>query len=71
MFWDGNEGIRLGLADEIGSAGYVAREVVGAEDLVDFTAKEDPLERLANRLGASAATTLGRLFGVSGGIPLR
>ena len=71
LFWDGNEGIRLGLADEIGSAGYVAREVVGAEDLVDFTAKEDPLERLANRLGASAATTLGRLFGVSGGIPLR
>ena len=42
----------------IGSAGYVAREVVGAEDLVDFTAKEDPLERLADRLGASAATTL-------------
>jgi len=71
LFWDGNDGIQLGLADAIGSAGYVAREVVGAEDLVDFTAKEDPLERLADRLGASAATTFGRLFGVSGGIPLR
>lgn len=71
LFWDGNDGIRLGLADAIGSTGYVAREVVGAEDLVDFTAKEDPLARLADRLGASAATTFGRLFGVSGGIPLR
>jgi protease-4 len=65
LFWSGEESIRLGLADEIGNASYVAREVVGAEDLVDFTAKEDPLARLADRFGASVGEALSRfaLFG--------
>jgi protease-4 len=55
LFWSGRQSIELGLADAIGSASYVAREVVGAEDLVDFTAKEDALSRLADRLGSVMA----------------
>jgi len=60
LFWSGRESISLGLADEIGSASFVAREVVGAEDIVDFTAEEDPIARLAERFGAA----FGRSFSV-------
>jgi protease-4 len=71
LFWNGEEGIQLGLADAIGSAGHVAREVVGAEEIVDFTAKEDPLERLADRFGAAVAEVFARIAGISGGMQLR
>ena len=36
----------LGLVDEFGSASYVAREVIEAEDIIDFTREPDLLERL-------------------------
>ena len=68
LFWSGSRAIELGLADEIGSASYVAREVVGAEDIVDFTPQADPLSRLADRLGASAAASFARITGF-GGVP--
>ena len=71
LFWSGREGIELGLADAIGSAGYVAREVVGVEEIVDFTSKEDPFERLARRFGAAAGEALGRVTGFAGGFELR
>lgn len=71
LFWSGEESIRLGLADEIGNASYVAREVVGAEDLVSFTAKDDPLERLADRLGAAAGVAIARLLGLAERFQLR
>lgn len=64
LFWSGKEGIELGLADAFGSAGYVAREVVGAKEIVDFTSKEDPLTRLADRLGAATARTFAKLSGL-------
>ena len=71
LFWSGREGIELGLADEIGNTSYVAREVVGAEETVDFTAKEDPFERLARRLGTAAGEAFARVTGFSGGFQLR
>ena len=64
LFWTGKESIELGLADEFGSAGSVARDVIGAEDLVDFTYKERSLERLFERLGAGAAQMLGKISGI-------
>lgn len=71
LFWSGREGIELGLADAIGSAGYVAREVIGVEEIVDFTAKEDPFERLARRFGAATGEALGRVTGFGGSFQLR
>lgn len=58
LFWSGEESIRLGLADDLGSTGYVAREVIGAEKTVKFTAEKDLLERLIERFGAVFAGTL-------------
>lgn len=58
LIWTGERSVELGLADGIGSLEYVAREVVKAETIVDFTQKENLAERLAKRLGAGAAAAL-------------
>ena len=53
LFWNGEEAVRMGLVDRLGSLDYVAREVVGAEEIVDYTPRENVAERLAKRFGAS------------------
>ncbi|WP_156427848.1 S49 family peptidase [Thiohalocapsa sp. ML1] len=55
LFWTGQESLGLGLSDGIGSASYVAREIVGAEDIVAYSTKRDLLERLTERFGAGLA----------------
>ncbi len=53
LFWTGQQAIELGLADQLGSLDFVAREVVKAEDIVDYTRRENVAERLVKRFGAS------------------
>ena len=53
LFWNGEQAVKMGLADDFGSLDYVAREVVKAEEIVDYTPKENVAERLAKRFGAS------------------
>jgi protease-4 len=60
LLWVGTRSVELGLADEIGSVDFVAREVIKAEDIVDFTPRENVAERLARRFGAAMADTLVR-----------
>jgi protease-4 len=61
LVWSGQKSIELGLADAIGSLDSVARDVVKAEDIVDFTPKEGIAEKFAKRFGASVASTLAEL----------
>jgi protease-4 len=58
LVWTGTRSIELGLADELGSMEYVAREVIKAETIVDFTTHESIVERFARRFGAAMAETL-------------
>ena len=53
LFWNGEEAVRQGLADRIGNLDYVAREVVKAEEIIDYTPHDNMAERLAKRFGAS------------------
>jgi len=53
LFWTGEEAVKMGLADHLGSLDYVAREVVKAEDVVDYTRKDNVAERIAKRFGAA------------------
>ena len=53
LFWTGEQAIGLGLADGLGSLDSVARDVVKAEKLVDYTNKENIVERFAKRFGAA------------------
>jgi protease-4 len=54
LVWTGEQSLALGLIDGLGSASYVAREVIGVEKIVDFTPAPDYLERLAKRFGMAA-----------------
>ena len=58
LVWTGQKSVELGLADAFGSLDYVAREVVKAEKVVDFTQKENLAEKFARRLGAGAANAV-------------
>ncbi|MHB1216259.1 MAG: S49 family peptidase [Thiobacillus sp.] len=55
LVWSGEKSIQLGLADALGSVESVARDVIKAEDIVDYTQQEGLVERLAGRLGATMA----------------
>jgi protease-4 len=60
LVWTGEKSIEIGLADAVGSVDYVAREVIKAERVVEFTAAKNLLERFAQRLGMAMANTLMR-----------
>jgi protease-4 len=53
LFWNGEEAVKLGLADGLGNLDWVARELVKAEEVVDYTPRDNVAERLAKRFGAS------------------
>ena len=58
LFWTGEEAIKMGLVDSLGGASYVAREVIGAEEIVDYTYRENVFDRFSRRLGTAMAQTL-------------
>ena len=68
LFWTGEQAVQLGLADELGSLDSVARDVVKAERVIDYTNRENIVERIAKRFGAGigqgAMGSLGLLPGV-------
>ena len=65
LFWSGETSIKMGLADALGSADYVAREIIKEENIVDFTAEENLADRFAKRLGASfAGKVMGEEFNI-------
>ena len=53
LFWTGEEAVEMGLADHLGNLDYVAREVIKAETIIDYTKKDSVAERLAKRFGAA------------------
>ena len=55
LVWTGQRSVELGLADGFGSVESVARDVIKAEQIVDYTEKSNPVERIAKRFGAAAA----------------
>lgn len=62
LFWTGEDALDMGLVDEIGSASYVAREVIGAEEIVDFSQRENVFDRFAKRIGMAMAEKIGTDF---------
>jgi protease-4 len=58
LIWSGARSVELGLADAFGSLDYVAREVIKAEDIVDYTQKENIAEKVARRFGAGVASAI-------------
>ncbi|WP_295855953.1 S49 family peptidase [uncultured Xylophilus sp.] len=53
LFWTGQQAVEMGLADKLGNLDYVARDVVKAEEVVDYTRRDNVAERLAKKFGAA------------------
>jgi len=64
LVWTGEESLELGLIDGLGSTSYVAREIIGADDIVDYTYQPPYFQRFAERLGAAAAEGLAGMLKV-------
>jgi protease IV len=72
LIWSGAKAVQLGLVDELRSPSSIAREVVKAEEMIDYTVEEGIADRLAKRIGASVGVSLGAvLFGANGGQGIR
>ena len=71
LFWSGEQGIKMGLVDALGSSDYVAREVIKQEEIIDFTYQEGIADRLAKKFGAEMANSLTGGLVKSGGMQLR
>ena len=63
LFWSGETSVEMGLADGIGSSSFVARELIGEEDIFGCPPSEDLVERFAKRIGAGVASTLLKISG--------
>ena len=62
LIWSGEESINLGLVDELASASKVARDVIGAEDIVDYTRRDTYLDQFAKQMGASIINSISNTF---------
>jgi protease-4 len=61
LLWVGTRSVELGLADALGSVDYVAREIIKAEEIIDFSQRESIAERVARRFGTAMAETMVRI----------
>lgn len=68
LYWSGEQAVAMGLADHLGNLDYVAREVIKAEEVIDYTPKENIAERLAKRFGASIGAGVVRAVQSMGGL---
>jgi len=62
LIWTGEQAMELGLVDGLGNSNYVAREIIEADEIVDFTPKPNYLDRFAERFGATIANVLSQTF---------
>ncbi len=58
LFWTGQQAVDMGLADQYGTLDFVAREVVKAEDVIDYTRRDNVAERLVRKFGATMGETV-------------
>jgi protease-4 len=58
LFWSGEQALPLGLIDGLANSSTVARDIIGAEDIVDYTLRPNYLDQFAGKLGASISQFL-------------
>lgn len=58
LIWTGEKALEIGLVDGFGGTSYVAREVVGVEEIQDYTHREDILQRFSRKLGSALIASL-------------
>jgi len=62
LVWTGEESIKIGLVDGLGNSSYVAREIIKAETIIDYTPKPNFIDRFADRIGVSFGSSISSRF---------
>ncbi|MFT7388344.1 MAG: protease-4 [Candidatus Endobugula sp.] len=62
LIWSGEQALGLGLIDGLGSAGYVAREVINVEQVIDYTLRPTPFEKFSRNFGISVGEGVGAVI---------
>ena len=70
IVWNGEQALEMGLVDGLGSSSYVAREVIGHKDIVNYTVKPNPFDELVGKLGTSIGKGIG-LYVIGDSMQLR
>ena len=70
LFWSGRQALDLGLIDGLASPSQVARQMIGAKDMVDYTPAKSPLDSLVGKLGVTMADHIMTQLGI-GSVQLR
>jgi protease-4 len=65
LVWTGEQSLELGLIDGLGSAGYVAREIIGEDNIVDYTYRPSFFDRFADRIGVTLGNTVLSTIGMA------
>jgi protease-4 len=71
LFWTGEKSVELGLADGFGDTDSVARDVIKAPDIVDYTVKESITDRVARKFGAAVGDAAVHALLLGGKLQLR
>ncbi|OWJ62381.1 S49 family peptidase [Paraburkholderia caledonica] len=71
LFWTGQKSVELGLADGFGDANFVAREIIKAPEIVDYTVKESITDRVARKFGAAVGNGAVHAMALGGKLNLR
>jgi protease-4 len=62
LIWNGEQALEKGLIDGLGSAGYVAREVINIEQVVDYTLRPTPFEAFSKNFGVAVGEGVGTIL---------
>lgn len=68
LVWTGEQALDLGLIDGLGSSGQLAREIIKIETVVNYTAKQNVFERMAQNMGSAMADELPLSLGIKPGL---
>ncbi|MDL0429974.1 S49 family peptidase [Marinobacter sp. TBZ242] len=60
LIWSGEQALELGLVDGLGSSSHVARQVIGQEDLVDYSRRKSPFQDIVDQFGVSVGSGIAR-----------
>lgn len=66
LIWNGEQALSLGLIDGLGSPGFVARDIIGAEEIVDYSVQKSPLSKMVEKLGISIGMGLANKVSAQG-----
>jgi protease-4 len=69
LIWTGEQALAMGLIDGLGSPGVVARDIVAAEEIVDYSKQPNPLDELVRQLGMSAGTAISKHITAASSLP--